>query len=138
MIVVAVSDRPGNMDNMTEKKVIISIAIIAVVVVVAAAFVLMNNGGGNEPEEEETITIVDMAGREVELTLPIERIVCGDAEAMTLIASVVGEDFVDMVVGYDSNFNTYYPDLKDMWASAGMDFSKMTEVGSFMQGTFNW
>ncbi len=89
-------------------------------------------------EKDTTVTITDLAGREVVLDVPLKRIVCGDAESMTLIASIAGEKFTDIVVGYDSNLNSFYPDLKEMWTNAGMDFGKMTEVGSFLQGTFNW
>ena len=123
------------MDN----KTIAIIAVVIVAIVAVAAFVVMNNNGnGGDPDEREKITVTDLAGRQVSLQVPLERVVCGDAESMTLIASIAGKSFNNMLVGYDSNLNTYYPDLKDMWADAGMDFAKMKEVGSFMQGTFNW
>ncbi|MBR4227109.1 MAG: ABC transporter substrate-binding protein [Candidatus Methanomethylophilaceae archaeon] len=93
------------------------------------------SGGGSVGK---TVTVTDLAGREVALDIPLKRVVCGDAESMTLIAAIAGEQFADIVVGYDSNLNSFYPDLKEMWTSAGMDFGRMTEVGSFLQGTFNW
>ena len=124
---------------MADKKALIAVAVIAVVIIAACAALMLNNSGGSEkPSEKETVTVTDLAGREVKLEVPLKKIVCGDAEAMTLIAAVAGSDFKNMVVGYDSNFKTYYPDQKRMWESGGMDFSKMSEVGSFQDGNFNW
>ncbi len=124
-----------------DKKVIAIIAVVAIIVAAAAAFVLLNNngnGGSGEKDTKETVTVTDLAGRQVEVSIPVERIVCGDAEAMTMIAAIAGESFKDKLVGYDSNFKTYYPDVQAMWESGGMDFSKMSPVGSFQDNTFSW
>ncbi|MBR2255663.1 MAG: ABC transporter substrate-binding protein, partial [Candidatus Methanomethylophilaceae archaeon] len=89
-------------------------------------------------EGQSSVTITDLAGREVKINTPVEKIVCGDAEAMSLIAAIAGEGFKDRLVGYDSNLQTYYPDLTRMWENAGIDFSKLTSVGSFQNMTFSW
>ncbi len=121
-----------------DKKIVIIIAVVAVVAIAAAAALVLGSNGGGEQKEKETVTITDLAGREVSLQVPVERIVCGDAETMPLIAAIAGSNFKNMVVGYDNNIKTYYPDVQRMWESGGMDFSKMTSCGSFQDMNFNW
>lgn len=124
-----------------DKKITILAVIVVIIVVIAAAAAIMASGSDdddNKGSSDSTITVTDLAGREVTLDLPVDRIVCGDAESMTMVASIAGEDFVKEVVGYDSNLDNYFPDLKKMWTSAGIDFSKIKGVGSFINGDFNW
>lgn len=121
------------MDN----KYIVIAATVLVLAAVAIGFTVMNDSS-EEDDEKSTVTITDLAGREVKISYPVERIVCGDAEAMSMIAAVAGEDFGDMLVGYDSNLHTYYPDVAKMWSDAIDDFDKKTPVGSFQDGSFNW
>ncbi len=123
---------------MASKNVLIVVAVVAILAIAAAALIVTNQNGGNEEKEKETVTITDLAGREVTLSVPVDRIVCGDAETMPMIAAVAGESFKDKVVGYDSNLLTYYPDVQRMWESGGMDFSNATACGSFQDMNFNW
>ncbi|MBR4225835.1 MAG: hypothetical protein IKR86_03490, partial [Candidatus Methanomethylophilaceae archaeon] len=88
-----------------DKKMIALIAIVAVVAVAAvAAFVVMGgNSDDKAPVEKETLKVTDMSGNEVQLKVPLERVVCGDAGLMTLIASIAGKSYGNILVGYDSN-----------------------------------
>jgi iron complex transport system substrate-binding protein len=124
-----------------DKKIAIIAVVAAVLIIAAAAVVIVtnNNGGGNDrPAEKETISITDLAGRQVKLQVPLERVVFGDAEAMELIAAIAGTQVKDVIVGYDANLDSYYPDVKRMWEAAGMDFKKAKSVGSFQDNNFNW
>ncbi|MBR2255476.1 MAG: hypothetical protein IJ856_06705, partial [Candidatus Methanomethylophilaceae archaeon] len=123
-----------------DKKVIALVAVIAVIIVAAVAVFAITSGNNDDKTtvEKETLTVTDMAGNEVRLQVPLERVVCGDAGLMTLIASIAGKDYGDILVGYDSNLREMYPDFLDMWTNAGMDFSKKTPVGSFLDASFNW
>ncbi|MBR6038560.1 MAG: ATP-binding cassette domain-containing protein [Candidatus Methanomethylophilaceae archaeon] len=124
-----------------DKKIAIIAVVAAVLIIAAAAVVIVtnNNGGSSDrPAEKETISITDLAGRQVKLQVPLERVVFGDAEAMELIAAIAGTQVKDVIVGYDANLDSYYPDVKRMWEAAGMDFKKAKSVGSFQDNNFNW
>lgn len=121
-----------------DRRTVALVAVVAIIIIAAAALFIVNQDDEDENDSGETITVTDLAGREVQISTPVNRIVCGDAEAMSLIASIAGEDFKDKIVGYDSNLLSYYPDLTRMWEASGMDFSKITSVGSLQDMSFNW
>ncbi len=120
------------------KNSLIAIAAVAVVAVIVVAGVAFLPHNGNDSDDRETVTITDLAGRDVEVKVPVKRIVCGDAEAMTLIAAIAGEDFKEELVGYDSNVLSYYPDVAEMWKDSGLDLDKIEAVGSLQDMSFSW
>lgn len=123
---------------LVDKRTVALVAVVAIIVIAAAVLIVVNQDDEEKNDAGETITVIDLAGREVQISTPVNRIVCGDAEAMSLIASIAGEDFRDKIVGYDSNLLSYYPDLTRMWEASGMDFSKITSVGSLQDMSFSW
>lgn len=54
---------------------------------------------GTSESAKETITVVDLAGREVELELPLERVIVSHWESLEAYSAPVGEKIFDSIVG---------------------------------------
>ncbi|MDI9473056.1 MAG: ABC transporter substrate-binding protein [Tissierellia bacterium] len=81
-----------------------------------------------EDTEKKNITIVDLTGREVELELPLERVIISHWESLEAYSAPVGEKIFDSVVGigesggmerYQNAYTKHFPHLSEL-PSIGM------------------
>ena len=83
------------------------------------------------------ITVTDMAGRRVSLTVPVKKVVLGYAKEFPSFAAVAGEDFPGKLAGWglSRTVRNQDPYLKFKVKYPGLE--SIPDVGSHAQGTFS-
>ncbi len=89
-----------------------------------------------DPVHETTI-IIDMAGREVPVVLPAERIVLASARYLHEFAAVGGAGVLDNIVGWGSDLNIYDQDTYLAYEEAFPQVASIPVVGHHYKGDFS-
>ncbi|MBM3606013.1 MAG: ABC transporter substrate-binding protein [Alphaproteobacteria bacterium] len=87
--------------------------------------------------QADPVTVTDVAGRQVTLEAPAERIILGEGRQIYLLAVLEGEDPFGKVVGWRRDLSEADPDT---YAAYARKFPQMTELptfGGFKDGTFD-
>jgi len=85
------------------------------------------------------ITVTDMAGRQVSVTVPVKKVVLGWAKHLPTFAAVAGEDFPRKIAGWglprliDRTDEDTYLKYKEKYPEIGA----IPDVGSHVRGTFS-
>ena len=78
----------------------IAIVIVAVVAIAIVAAFLATNGDDDDQrndQREDSITVVDAAGREVSVALPVEKVAILEPTAIEVFAGAVGDGWEDHI-----------------------------------------
>ncbi|WP_280539666.1 ABC transporter substrate-binding protein [Chromohalobacter sp. 11-W] len=87
--------------------------------------------------QADPITVTDIAGREVTVEAPVERVILGEGRQIYLLGALEPEDPFAHVVGWRKDFSQADP---DNYASYAAKFPEMTDIptfGGFKDGTFD-
>ncbi|MCK0744583.1 ABC transporter substrate-binding protein [Chromohalobacter nigrandesensis] len=87
--------------------------------------------------QADPITVTDIAGREVTVDAPVERMILGEGRQIYLLAALQPDAPFEHVVGWRKDFSQADP---DNYASYAAKFPEMTEIptfGGFKDGTFD-
>jgi len=85
----------------------------------------------------EEITVTDVAGREVTVDAPVERVILGEGRQIYLLAALQPAAPFEHVVGWRKDFSQADP---DNYAAYAAKFPEMTDIptfGGFKDGTFD-
>ena len=78
-------------------KIIAAVAVLVIVVAAIGVYIATDNGGDKVQDDRETITVTDVAGRQVEVKFPVEKVALGGTEVVDLFAATVGDGWEDYV-----------------------------------------
>ncbi len=113
-------------------------------IVLVSVFIALLLGGCDTQGKRTSptqITVTDVAGRQVSVTVPVKKVVLGYAKHLPTLAAVAGEDFPGKIVGWGlSRLNTMnvcdlHPFLK--YKEKYPEIGIIPDVGSDGQGTFS-
>ncbi|RVC81235.1 ABC transporter substrate-binding protein [Mesorhizobium sp. M4A.F.Ca.ET.022.05.2.1] len=85
----------------------------------------------------EMVKVTDVTGREVEVNVPVERVILGEGRQVYLVAALDAEDPFKRIVGWREDFSQADP---DNYAAYLEKFPRMAEIptfGGFKDGTFD-
>jgi iron complex transport system substrate-binding protein len=116
---------------------ILIILVLAPVLTTGCSSPVNNEGGNGNAQTPSTIVITDMAGREVSVNAPVERIVLASARHLHEFAAVGGAEVIDQIVGWGSDLNLYDQDTYLKYQEAFPQIDDITDIGYHYKGTFS-
>ncbi|PXX94839.1 ABC transporter substrate-binding protein [Halomonas sp. LBP4] len=87
--------------------------------------------------QAEEITITDIAGRQVTLDAPVERMILGEGRQIYLLGALQPEDPFAGVVGWREDFSQADPDNYAVYAERFPELEEIPTFGGFKDGTFD-
>lgn len=87
--------------------------------------------------QADTITVTDIAGREVTLEAPVERMILGEGRQIYLLGALQPEDPFAGVVGWREDFSQADPDNYAVYAERFPELEEIPTFGGFKDGTFD-
>ncbi len=115
----------------------------AVIILALIAFLPAVNclAGGNEEKGSdkapEMTTVTDMAGREVSLSLPADRIILASSRYLHEFAAVGGAEVLDSIAGWGSDLNLYDQDTFLAYKKVYPKVTDIPVVGHHYKGDFS-
>jgi iron complex transport system substrate-binding protein len=85
----------------------------------------------------DMVTVTDIAGRQVEVNVPVERVILGEGRQMYLVAALDTEDPFKRVVGWREDFSQADPDNYAAYLEKFPQIAKIPTFGGFKDGTFD-
>ncbi|MDN3554716.1 ABC transporter substrate-binding protein [Halomonas maura] len=85
----------------------------------------------------EEITVTDVAGREVTVDAPVERMILGEGRQIYLLGALQPEDPFANVVGWREDFSQADPDNYARYAARFPELKELPTFGGFKDGTFD-
>ena len=85
----------------------------------------------------EEVTITDVAGREVGVDAPVERVILGEGRQIYLVAALDRENPIERVVGWRDDFVKNDPNSYAAYAKKFPDMDKLPTFGDVKEGTFD-
>jgi len=83
------------------------------------------------------ITVTDIAGRQVSVTVPVEKVVLGYAKHLPTFTAVAGEDFLRKITGWGLSRTVRDQGIYLKYKEKYPEIEAIPDVGSHAQGTFN-
>jgi len=97
-----------------------------------------DGGDGNGNAQMPSITtITDMAGREVSVKTPVEKVVLASARHLHEFAAVGGAEVIDKIVGWGSDLKLYDQDTYLKYQESFPEIDEITDIGYHYKGTFS-
>ncbi|MDX1464805.1 MAG: ABC transporter substrate-binding protein [Halomonas sp.] len=87
--------------------------------------------------QAEPITITDVAGRQVTVDAPVERMILGEGRQIYLLGALQPEDPFASVVGWREDFSQADPDNYARYAARFPELAELPTFGGFKDGTFD-
>ncbi len=97
----------------------------------------MTVGLGLSPVQADEITITDVAGREVTLDAPVDRIILGEGRQIYLLGVLNPDDPFKNVVGWRQDFSQADPDSYARYETKFPHLRDLPTFGGFKDGTFD-
>ncbi|MCK2185524.1 ABC transporter substrate-binding protein [Halomonas getboli] len=85
----------------------------------------------------EEITVTDVAGREVTVDAPVDRVILGEGRQIYLLGALEPEDPFQHVVGWREDFSQADPDNYARYAAKFPELKDIPTFGGFKDGTFD-
>ncbi|MGF1593751.1 MAG: ABC transporter substrate-binding protein [Kiloniellaceae bacterium] len=85
----------------------------------------------------ETVTAIDIAGRTVEINVPVQRVILGEGRQIYLVAALDTEDPFRRVVGWREDFSQADPDNYAIYLEKFPQMADILTFGGFKDGTFD-
>ncbi len=116
------------------KVISVALALVLIMILALAAGCIKKEEGTPTPSQ---ITVTDLAGREVSVTMPVERIVLASARHLHEVAALIGEDFLTKIVGWGPDLNLYDQDTYLKYEEKFPEIANIPDVGYHYKGTFS-
>lgn len=87
--------------------------------------------------QADPITVTDIAGREVTVDAPVERMILGEGRQIYLLAALQPEAPFEHVVGWRKDFSQADPDNYAAYAAKFPEMKQIPTFGGFKDGTFD-
>ena len=85
----------------------------------------------------ELVTVTDITGRQVEVNVPVERVILGEGRQVYLVAALDTEDPFKRIVGWREDFSQADPDNYAAYLEKFPGMAKISTFGGFKDGTFD-
>ncbi|WP_353641823.1 ABC transporter substrate-binding protein [Mesorhizobium sp. WSM2239] len=85
----------------------------------------------------EMVTVTDITGRQVEVNVPVERVILGEGRQVYLVAALDTEDPFKRIVGWREDFSQADPDNYAAYLEKFPGVAKIPTFGGFKDGTFD-
>jgi len=85
----------------------------------------------------ETITVTDVAGREVAIDVPVQKVILGEGRQIYLVAAIDTDDPFRRVVGWREDFSQADPDNYAIYLEKFPQMAAIPTFGGFKDGTFD-
>lgn len=85
----------------------------------------------------ETVTLTDITGRQVEVNVPVERVILGEGRQVYLVAALDTDDPFKRIVGWREDFSQADPDNYAAYLEKFPRMAKIPTFGGFKDGTFD-
>jgi iron complex transport system substrate-binding protein len=85
----------------------------------------------------ERVVVTDITGREVEVNVPVERMILGEGRQIYLVAALDTEDPFRRVVGWRDDFKSADPDNYAVYLEKFPKMEDLPTFGGFKDGTFD-
>ncbi len=85
----------------------------------------------------EQITVTDVAGREVTVEAPVDRVILGEGRQIYLLGALQPENPFEHVVGWREDFSQADPDNYASYAAKFPELEEIPTFGGFKDGTFD-
>ncbi|WP_394893573.1 ABC transporter substrate-binding protein [Mesorhizobium sp. AaZ16] len=85
----------------------------------------------------ETVSLTDITGRQVEVNVPVERVILGEGRQVYLVAALDTEDPFKRIVGWREDFSQADPDNYAAYLEKFPGMAKIPTFGGFKDGTFD-
>jgi iron complex transport system substrate-binding protein len=85
----------------------------------------------------ETVTVTDISGREVEVSIPVERLILGEGRQIYLLAALDTEDPFKRVVGWREDLSQADPDSYAAYLAKFPHIADIPTFGGFKDGSFD-
>lgn len=85
----------------------------------------------------DMVTVTDIAGRQVEVNVPVERVILGEGRQMYLVAALDTEDPFRRVVGWREDFSQADPDNYAAYLEKYPHIADIPTFGGFKDGSFD-
>ncbi len=109
-------------------------------IVLVSVLIAMLVGGCDTKDkmpESTQITVTDMAGRQVSVTVPVKKVVLGYAKEFPSFAAVAGEDFPRKIAGWGLSRTVRDQGTYLKYKEKYPEIEAIPDVGSHAQGTFS-
>jgi iron complex transport system substrate-binding protein len=100
----------------------------------AAAFVALSM---TLAARAEMVKVTDITGRQVEVNIPVERVILGEGRQVYLVAALDTEDPFKRVVGWRQDFSEADPDNYAGYLEKFPGMAEIPTFGGFKDGTFD-
>ncbi|MFC3283743.1 ABC transporter substrate-binding protein [Litchfieldella rifensis] len=87
--------------------------------------------------QAETVTVTDIAGRQVEVNVPVQRVILGEGRQIYLVAALDTDDPFRRVVGWREDFSQADPDNYAIYLEQFPQMAAIPTFGGFKDGTFD-
>ncbi|MDW4497195.1 ABC transporter substrate-binding protein [Sulfitobacter sp. D35] len=87
--------------------------------------------------QADPVTITDIAGRDVTVDAPVDRVILGEGRQIFFAAVLDGDDPFARVVGWRDDFRQASPDSYGQYAEKFPDLVDIPTFGGFKDGTFD-
>lgn len=87
--------------------------------------------------QADPVTVTDIAGREVTVDAPVERVILGEGRQVFFTAVLDTENPFQRVVGWRDDFQEASPETYDIYAEKFPDMKDIPTFGGFKDGSFD-
>ncbi|EPC03444.1 ABC transporter substrate-binding protein [Litchfieldella anticariensis FP35 = DSM 16096] len=87
--------------------------------------------------QAETVTVTDVAGRQVEVDVPVQRVILGEGRQIYLVAALDTANPFERVVGWREDFSQADPDNYAIYLEQFPQMAEIPTFGGFKDGTFD-
>lgn len=111
---------------------------VAILLSVLLVALMMASGCSQSVEDQtETVTLTDLAGREVEVAVPAEKVVLISGRHIHEFSALMGASFAEKIVGWGSDLEAWDNDTYNVFLEAFPEIADIQDIGYHSQGTFN-
>jgi iron complex transport system substrate-binding protein len=89
------------------------------------------------PAAAETVTVTDVAGREVAVNVPVQKVILGEGRQIYLVSILDNEDPFRRVAGWREDFSQADPDNYAIYLEKFPQMASIPTFGGFKDGTFD-
>jgi len=117
--------------------ILASFLVLALVLNAGCSSLANNEGGNGDTETLNIIVITDMAGREVSVKTPVERVVLASARHLHEFVAVGDAEVIDKIVGWGSDLKLYDQDTYLKYQESFPQIDDIIDIGYHYKGTFS-
>jgi iron complex transport system substrate-binding protein len=112
----------------------------SLIAVLLGAMTLLLSGfacSGTTPDTTPRTTVTDLLGRQVQVRIPVRRVILGEGRQLYLVAALDTANPIQRIVGWRKDLIQSDPDTYGAYLQRYPDIAKIPTFGGFEDGTFD-